>query len=207
MLPKGKNFLTLFLLPFIVYLTLQNSLFVFSLFDLEHNIPKSNHFISIKRKQKLETCGVHVKKLNLNIILILIIFGIGSLVYVSYQAGYKASKNNMDSLLMTMTIDSNLVTSGLYEELPNKVRKTMQFFIEDTPTVVNNVKLFAEVKYVTIDGEVIDVNDGNIWSLIKQERVFQRKFDKNNKKEENKNVPNTSFVENKLKKDINNNLL
>ena len=138
-----------------------------------------------------------MKNLNLNIVLILTILGIGVLAFASYKAGYKASKNDMNSLLMTMTIDSNFVTTGLYEELPNTVRKTMHFFIEDTPTVVNDVEIYAQVKYATINGEVINIEDGKVWNLIKQNRVFQRKFDENNKEEKNNNVPNSSFVENK----------
>jgi hypothetical protein len=136
-----------------------------------------------------------LKNANLNIVLILIIIGIGVLAYVSYETGYKASHNNMDALLMTMTIDSSLVTAGLYEELPNDVRKTLHFYIQDTPTFVQDVKLFAEVKYVTIGGEVINIEDGKIWSLIKKDRVFQRRFkkDEDGKKVE-KDVPNSSFA-------------
>jgi len=133
---------------------------------------------------------------NPTILLIFILLGIGVLAYTSYLAGYKASKNNMDSLLMTMTLDSNLVTAGLYEELPNKVRKTMQFFIEDTPTVVSDVKLFAEVKYVTIGNEVISINDGNIWNIIKKDRVFQRKFNRNKNMNDKGNVSNSPFADN-----------
>lgn len=138
-----------------------------------------------------------MKNLNLNIVLIIIVLGIGILAYVSYKTGYNASKNDMDSLLMTMSIDSNLVTTGLYEELPNNVRKTMHFFIEDTPTVVTNLKLYAQVKYVTINDEVINIEDGKVWDVVKQNRIFRRKFDKNDKEDKNKKVPNTSFVENR----------
>ena len=138
-----------------------------------------------------------MKNANLNITLVLIIIGIGVLAYVSYKTGYKASHNNMDALLMTMTIDSSLVTAGLYEELPNEVRKTLHFYIQDTPTVVKDVKLFAEVKYATIGGEVINIESGKIWNLIKKDRVFQRRFKKNeddNNKNVEKEVPNSSFA-------------
>lgn len=138
-----------------------------------------------------------MKKFNLNIVLMLVILGIIILTYLSYYAGYQASKNNMDTLLMTMTIDSNLVTTGLYEELPNKVRKTMHFYIEDTPSLTSDVKIFAEVKYVTIQGERINTDDGKIWSLIKQDRIFQRKFN-NEKNTDTSFVPNSPFAENIL---------
>lgn len=136
-----------------------------------------------------------MKNANLNVVLFLIIVGLGVLAYVSYKTGYKASHNNMDALLMTMTIDSSVVTAGLYEELPNDVRKTIHFYIQDTPTVVNDVKLFAEVKYVTIGGEVINIEDGKIWNLIKKDRVFQRKFEKDeDDKKVEKDIPNSSFA-------------
>jgi hypothetical protein len=136
-----------------------------------------------------------VKNANLIIVLVLIIIGIGVLAYASYETGYKASHNNMDALLMTMTIDSSIVTAGLYEELPNEVRKTIHFYIQDTPTVVKDVKLFAEVKYVTIGGEVINIEDGKIWNLIKKDRVFQRRFEKDeDDKKVEKDVPNSSFA-------------
>ncbi len=148
-----------------------------------------------------------MKKPNLNIVLILIILGIGVLAYSSYLAGFKASENDMDNLLMTMTLDSNFVTAGLYEELPNEVRKTMNFYIEDTPTAVNDVKLFAQVKYVTIGGEILDINDGRIWNILKRDRVFQRKFEKNDKTKKLDYVPNSPFAEinlidNKAKKTL-----
>jgi hypothetical protein len=150
---------------------------------------------------------VNLKKPNLNIVLILIILGIGVLAYSSYLAGFKASENDMDNLLMTMTLDSNFVTAGLYEELPNEVRKTMNFYIEDTPTAVNDVKLFAQVKYVTIGGEILDINDGRIWNILKRDRIFQRKFEKNDETKKSDYVPNSPFAEinlidNKAKKTL-----
>ena len=136
-----------------------------------------------------------MKTLNYNVALVLIIIGIAVLAYTSYQAGYKAKKNEMDCLLMTMTIDSNFVTAGLYEELPDKVRKTMHFYIEDTPTVVNDIKLYAEVKYATIGGEVVNTEDGRIWNLVKRERIFERKFEKKNETENGDYTPNSPFAQ------------
>ena len=136
-----------------------------------------------------------MKTLKYNTTLILIIIGIAVLAYTSYQAGYKAKKNEMDSLLMTMTIDSNFVTAGLYEELPNDVRKTMHFYIEDTPTVVNDVKLYAEVKYATIGGKVVDTDDGRIWKLVKRNRIFERKFEKKDEPKNEDYVPNSPFAQ------------
>lgn len=141
-----------------------------------------------------------MKKLNTNIVLALIVIGIAVLAYTSYLTGYKSADNNMDSLLMTMTLDSNFVTAGLYEELPNKVRKTMHFYIEDTPTVVNDVKLFAQVKYVTIGGEVISVDDGKIWNIIRKEKIFQRQFNDKNEVKSNDQVPDSPFADNIIKK-------
>jgi hypothetical protein len=164
---------------------------------LDHNSTKNYPLISIKRKQLPEKTGEILKKVNLNIVLALIILGIVALSFISYNTGYKRSQNDMDALLMTMTIDSNLVTTGLYEELPNDVRKTMHFFVEDTPTLVNDIKLFAVVKYATIGGEVINIEDGKLWNLIKQDRVFQRKFDDKSKKVE-KEVPNSNFASIKI---------
>jgi hypothetical protein len=141
-----------------------------------------------------------LKTLNYNVALVLIIIGIAVLAYTSYQAGYKAKKNEMDCLLMTMTIDSNFVTAGLYEELPNQVRKTMHFYIEDTPTVVNDIKLYAEVKYATIGGEVVNTDDGRIWNLVKRDRIFERKFEKKNESENGDYMPNSPFAQlNKVK--------
>ena len=145
-----------------------------------------------------------MKKLNLNIVLSLIVIGILLLTYLSYYAGYQSSKNNLDALLMTMTIDSNLVTTGLYEELPNNVRKTMHFYIEDSPSLTNDVKIFAEVKYVTIGGKKINTDDGKIWNLLKHDRIFQRQF-KENKDTDTSVVPISPYAENvpKLKKHLN----
>ena len=136
-----------------------------------------------------------MKNLNQKALVVLVVLAVIGLAYSSYLAGYKASENKLDSLLMTMSIDSNFVTAGLYEELPDNLRKTMHFYIEDTPTVINDVKLFAEVKYVTIGGEVVNVENGKIWNLIKKEKVFQRRFE--DKKEEatnNENVPDSPFA-------------
>jgi len=135
-----------------------------------------------------------LKKGNNIILIAAIIIGIGVLAYTSYYTGYHKSKNEMDSLLMTMTLDSNLVTAGLYEELPNKVRRTMQFFLEDHPTAVNGVKLFAEVKYVTIGGEVMNIENGNIWKIINKDRIFQRKFDEKNRPDNSESVPHSPFA-------------
>ena len=136
-----------------------------------------------------------MKKDNNILLIIGVIIGIGILAIASYYAGYEKSKSEMDSLLMTMTLDSNFVTAGLYEELPNNVRRTMQFFLEDTPTVVNGVKLFAEVKYVTIGGEVVDIENGKIWNIIRKDKIFQRKFNENNKTVTPEQAPNSPFAE------------
>ena len=130
-------------------------------------------------------------------ILTIITIAIGALAYASYSTGYKKSKQDLGSLLMTMNIDSNIVTTGLYEELPNNLRRTMHFFIEDTPTIVNDVKIFAEVKYVTIGDEVISIENGEIWNFIKREKVFQRKFDPdgfNENEDKIKKVPDSPFA-------------
>jgi hypothetical protein len=60
--------------------------------------------------------------------------------------------------------------------MPNNVKRTIQFYIEDTPTVVNDVKLFAEVKFATVDGKQVNFENGKIWDLIKKERIFQRQL-------------------------------
>lgn len=147
-----------------------------------------------------------MKKNNLNIVLVFVIIGIILLTYLSYYAGYQASKNNMDTLLMTMTIDSNLVTTGLYEELPNNVRKTMHFYIEDSPSLTSDVKIFAEVKYVTIEGKTINTDDGKIWNLLKTERIFQRKFN-DTKEADTSFIPTSPYAENNLNKQEQYNLL
>lgn len=136
-----------------------------------------------------------MKNLNLNVVLVLILLAIGTLAYSSYIAGIKSAENDMDSLLMTMTLDSNFVTAGLYEELPNEVRKTMNFYINDTPTIVNDVKIFAQVRYVTIGGEVLDINDGRIWNIIKKEKVFQRQFEDTDEQKNIENVPDSPYAE------------
>ena len=71
----------------------------------------------------------------------------------------------------------------------------MQFYVEDTPTLVNDVKLFAQVKYVTIGGEVISIEDGKIWNIIRKERIFQRKFNEEKGKDNNEHVPISPFAE------------
>ncbi|MBK8944961.1 MAG: hypothetical protein IPM32_06760 [Ignavibacteriae bacterium] len=131
-------------------------------------------------------------------ILFLIVVAVSFLAFASYETGYKKSKNNWGSLLMTMRMDSNFVTTGLYEELPGNVRKTVQFYIEDAPTVVKDVKLFAEVKYITVGNEVINVENGMIWNILKNNRVFKRKFEdknENNKSKSNdEKIPNSQLV-------------
>lgn len=132
------------------------------------------------------------------IVLFFIVVGIAFLIFASYETGYKKSKNSLGSLLMTMRMDSNFVYSGLYEEMPDNVRKTVQFYSADSPTVVNNVKIFAEVKYIMVGNEVINVDNGAIWNLIKNEKIFKRRFKEkdDDKKSEpkNKKVPNSKLA-------------
>lgn len=132
------------------------------------------------------------------IVLFFIVVGIAFLIFASYETGYKKSKNSLGSLLMTMRMDSNFVYSGLYEEMPDNVRKTVQFYSADSPTVVNNVKIFAEVKYIMVGNEVINVDNGAIWNLIKNEKIFKRRFKEkdDDKKSEpkNKKVPNSQLA-------------
>jgi len=131
-------------------------------------------------------------------ILFLILIAVTFLAFASYETGYKKSKNSLGSLLMTMRMDSNFVTTGLYEELPDNVRKTVLFYSQDAPTIVKDVKLFAEVKYITVGNEVINVENGTIWNLIKNEKVFKRRFkekDENNKKQtKEEKIPNSQLV-------------
>jgi hypothetical protein len=95
-------------------------------------------------------------------------------------------------------MDSNFVTTGLYEELPDNIRKTVLFYSQDAPTIVKDVKLFAEVKYITVGNEVINVENGTIWNLIKNEKIFKRRFkekDENNKKQtKEEKIPNSQLV-------------
>ena len=132
------------------------------------------------------------------IVLFFIVVGIAFLIFASYETGYKKSKNSLGSLLMTMRMDSNFVYSGLYEEMPDNVRKTVQFYSADSPTVVNNVKIFAEVKYIMVGNEVINVDNGAIWNLIKNEKIFKRRFKEkdDDKKSEpkNKKAPNRQLA-------------
>ncbi|MCB0750373.1 MAG: hypothetical protein KDC52_02745 [Ignavibacteriae bacterium] len=142
-------------------------------------------------------------KNNVNILLFLIVFAVVFLAFASYETGYKKSKNDLGSLLMTMSIDSSFVTAGLYEELPNHDRKMVQFYVEDTRTDIKDVKLFAEVKYITIGDEVISVDNGTIWKYLNKEKVYQRKFEEKGKEENSKNkkakVPNSTLA-NQIKK-------
>ncbi|MCB0747589.1 MAG: hypothetical protein KDC90_09000 [Ignavibacteriae bacterium] len=142
-------------------------------------------------------------KNNVNILLFLIVFAVVFLAFASYETGYKKSKNDLGSLLMTMSIDSSFVTAGLYEELPNHDRKIVQFYVEDTRTDIKDVKLFAEVKYITIGDEVISVDNGTIWKYLNKEKVYQRKFEEKGKEENSKNkkakVPNSTLA-NQIKK-------
>ncbi len=132
------------------------------------------------------------------IVLFFIVVGIAFLIFASYETGYKKSKNSLGSLLMTMRMDSNFVYSGLYEEMSDNVRKTVQFYSADSPTLVNNVKIFAEVKYIMVGNEVINVDNGAIWNLIKNEKIFKRRFkekDEDKKSEpKNKKVPNSQLA-------------
>ncbi|MBI1932616.1 MAG: hypothetical protein HYS24_08770 [Ignavibacteriales bacterium] len=132
------------------------------------------------------------------IVLFFIVVGIAFLIFASYETGYKKSKNSLGSLLMTMRMDSNFVYSGLYEEMSDNVRKTVQFYSADSPTLVNNVKIFAEVKYIMVGNEVINVDNGAIWNLIKNEKIFKRRFKEkdDDKKSEpkNKKVPNSQLA-------------
>ena len=142
-------------------------------------------------------------KNNVNILLFLIVFAVVFLAFASYETGYKKSKNDLGSLLMTMSIDSSFVTAGLYEELPNHDRKMVQFYVEDTRTDIKDVKLFAEVKYITIGDEVISVDNGTIWKYLNKEKVYQRKFEEKGKEENSKDkkakVPNSTLA-NQIKK-------
>ncbi len=137
--------------------------------------------------------GDNLKPLKAYLTLSLIIISVIVLAYVSYLTGYEKSEKEMDSLLMTMNIDSNIVVTGLYEELPNNLRKTMHFYIEDTPTIVKNVVIVAQVKYITVGGEEINVDSGEIWKLIKKDKIFQRQFN-SDKEEKKETVPSSPFA-------------
>lgn len=127
-------------------------------------------------------------KLNKQLLtFILSIIATIALIYFSYGAGYSRSQNNFGALTMMINIDSNVVTTGLYESLPNNVKRTMQFSIEGSPTIVNDVKLFAEVKYITVGGEVINVSSGKIWNYIKRESIYQRQLNTNEEETKKKN--------------------
>lgn len=134
------------------------------------------------------------------IVLFLIVVAVAVLAYVSYSTGYKQSENDFGSLLMTMKVDSNSVTTGLYEELPNNVRKTIQFYSNASNTSEKEVKLFADVKYIKVGTQVINAENGEIWKFIKNSSVFKRQFkDKNekgnsNSKKGKKNIPNSKFA-------------
>ncbi len=121
-----------------------------------------------------------------------------TLIYFSYEAGYKNSKNNFGPLTMMINIDSNLVTTGIYESLPNNVKRTMQFSLEGSPSIVSDVKLFAEIKYITVGGEEINVTDGNIWNYIKRENIYQRQLNNNNEtkteKEKKKDIKGSNLA-------------
>ena len=135
-----------------------------------------------------------MKKNNSVLILSLVIIGVFALSYSSYKLGHDMSENDLGPLMMVMNIDSTFVTTGIFETMPNNVKRAIQFYIEDTPTVVKDVKIFAEVKFATVEGKQVNFDNGKIWNLIKSERVFQRqlptkqrenekKSDKNKKKE------------------------
>jgi hypothetical protein len=110
-----------------------------------------------------------------------------ALIFFSYKAGYNSSQNEFGDLTMMINIDNNLVTTGIYESLPNNVKKAMQFSITGSPTIVNDIKLFAEVKYMTIGGEVINISNGKFWSYLKNESIYQRQLKKNGKNSEKEN--------------------
>ena len=134
------------------------------------------------------------------LVLFLIVVAVIILAFVSYNTGYKQSKNELGSLLMTMQVDSNSVTTGLYEELPNNVRKTIQFYSDASNTSEQVVKLFAEVKYIKVGSQVINAENGEIWNFIKKSSVFKRQFKQKNEKGNSnpkkgkKNIPNSQLV-------------
>ncbi len=130
-----------------------------------------------------------MKKNYSGLVLTLVIVGVFILSYSSYKLGHDMAENDLGPLMMVMNIDSTFVTTGIFETMPNNVKRTIQFYIEDTPTVVNDVKLFAEVKYATVGGKQVSFDEGKIWDLIKSERIFQRQLN---------TVPNKS--EKKIKK-------
>ncbi len=139
-----------------------------------------------------------MKKNNSLVILVLIVIAVFFLSYSSYNLGKDVSDNNLGPLMMVMNIDSNFVTTGIYETLPNNIKKTIQFYIADTPTVVKDVKLYAEVKYATVAGKQVNFSKGKIWNLIKQERIFQRKLNtepkKNKNQKEKENIPQSGVA-------------
>ena len=117
-----------------------------------------------------------MKKNNSGLILVLVIVGVFALSYSSYKLGHDMAENDLGPLMMVMNIDSTFVTTGIFETMPNNVKRAIQFYIEDTPTVVKDVKLFAEVKFATVEGKQVNFDNGKIWNLIKQERIFQRQL-------------------------------
>ncbi len=82
--------------------------------------------------------------------------------------------------------------------MPNNVKRTMQFSLEGSPSIVSDIKLFAEIKYITVGGEEINVTDGNIWNYIKRENIYQRQLNNNNEtkteKENEKDIKGSNLA-------------
>jgi len=135
------------------------------------------------------------KNFNPKILLALIIVGIFVLSFATYRFGYNTRDYKYLDHNMMIILDSNYVTAGIYDFLPNEQNKAIQYTMMSNTGTSQNIKVIAEIKAFKIGDKVYDMNETDLWKFIKRDKVFY------NKKMEKKSKQNKENKQNKVDED------
>ena len=130
------------------------------------------------------------KNINPKILLALIIIGIFVLSFATYRFGYNTRDYKYLDHNMMIILDSNYVTAGIYDFLPNDKHKALQYTMLSNSGTSQNIKVIAEIKAFKIGDKVYDINETDLWKFIDKKKVFfknkLRKQEKPGKKKKTK---------------------
>lgn len=136
------------------------------------------------------------KNINPKVLLALIIVGIFVLSFATYRFGYNTRDYKYLDHNMMMILDSNYVTAGIYDFLPNEKQKALQYTMLSNTGTSQNIKVIAEIKAFKIGDKVYDMNETDLWKFINKKKVFfknnLRKQEKPSKKNKTKETSEES---------------
>ncbi|GBD89498.1 hypothetical protein BMS3Abin04_00204 [bacterium BMS3Abin04] len=136
------------------------------------------------------------KNINPKVLLALIIVGIFVLSFATYRFGYNTRDYKYLDHNMMMILDSNYVTAGIYDFLPNEKQKALQYTMLSNTGTSQNIKVIAEIKAFKIGDKVYDMNETDLWKFINKKKVFfknnLRKQEKPGKKNKTKETSEES---------------